>query len=50
MKFTEKIMKPGIMAIIRYILGNMLWGTIISLISKYIHQERGNPLIDTPAN
>jgi len=49
MKFTEKIMKPGMMVIISVFFG-MLWATIISLLVSIFIKKEGNPLIDTPAN
>jgi len=49
MKFTEKIMKPGIMAIMGVFFG-MLWATIISLLVSIFIKKEGNPLIDTPEN
>jgi hypothetical protein len=49
MKFTEKIMKPALMAPMS-ILGNMLWGVIISLIVSIFIKKEGNPLIDAPEN
>jgi hypothetical protein len=50
MAFTKKIMKPEIMAPFS-ILGNMIWGTILSLVvSIFIKNNEGNPLIDTTEN
>ncbi len=49
MKINAKIMKPAIMAPIS-ILGNMIWGVILSLIVGIFIKKEGNPLIDTPAN
>ena len=49
MKFTEKIMKPGMMVIISVFFG-MLWATIISLLVSIFIKKEGNPLIDTPEN
>ena len=49
MKFTEKIMKPGMMVIISVFFG-MLWATIISLLVSVFIKKEGNPLIDTPEN
>jgi hypothetical protein len=50
MKIQEKIMKPGIMAPIT-ILGNMIWGTVLSLLVSIFIRKEGNPLlIDTPEN
>ena len=49
MKFTGKIMKPGVMAISGIFLG-MIWGTVLSLIVSIFIKKEGNPLIDTPSN
>ena len=49
MKFTEKIMKPGMMVIISVFFG-MLSATIISLLVSVFIKKEGNPLIDTPEN
>jgi hypothetical protein len=49
MKFTEKIMKPGIMAISSIFFG-MIFGTVLSLIVSIFIKKEGNPLIDTPSN
>jgi hypothetical protein len=49
MKFTEKIMKPGVMTISGVFMG-MIWGTIISLIVSIFIKKEGNPLIDVPQN
>ena len=49
MKFTEKIMKPGVMAISTVFMG-MISGTILSLIVSIFVKKEGNPLIDTPSN
>jgi hypothetical protein len=49
MKFTGKIMKPGIMAISSIFMG-MIWGTVLSLIVSIFIKKEGNPLIDTPSN
>ncbi len=49
MAFTKKIMKPEIMAPFS-IFGNMLWGTILSLVVSIFIKKEGNPLIDTPEN
>ncbi len=49
MKFTEKILKPGIMSI-SGIFFSMIWGTILSLIVSIFIKKEGNPLIDTPEN
>jgi len=49
MAFTEKLMKPGVMAITT-IFATMLFGTIIALIVSIFVKKEGNPLIDTPAN
>jgi hypothetical protein len=45
MAFTKKIMKPEIMAPLS-ILGNMIWGTILSLVVSIFIKKEGNPLID----
>ena len=49
MKFTGKIMKPGIMAISGIFMG-MIWGTVLSLIVSIFIKRETNPLIDTPSN
>jgi Protein of unknown function (DUF4199) len=49
MKFTAKIMKPGMMSIIGIFFG-MIWATIISLLVSIFIKKEGNPLIDTPEN
>jgi hypothetical protein len=49
MKFTEKIMKPGVMAITGIFFG-MIFGTVLSLIVSIFVRKESNPLIDTPAN
>lgn len=49
MKFTAKIMKPGVM-VISGIFFNMLFGTVISLIVSVFVKREGNPLIDIPEN
>ncbi|MGA2406463.1 MAG: DUF4199 domain-containing protein [Bacteroidales bacterium] len=49
MKFTERIMKPGIMTISGLFIG-MIWGTVLSLIISIFIKKEGNPLIDAPAN
>lgn len=49
MKFTAKIMKPGIMVISGLFFG-MLFGTILSLVVSIFIRKEGNPLIDAPAN
>jgi hypothetical protein len=49
MTMQSKIMKPAIMAPLS-ILGNMLWGVVISLIVSIFVRKEGNPLIDIPAN
>ena len=49
MSITKKIMKPAIMAPIS-IFGNMIWGTIISLVASIFIRNEGNPLLDTPEN
>jgi hypothetical protein len=47
MSLQAKIMKPAIMAPFS-ILGNMISGTVISLIVSVFIKHEGNPLIDTP--
>ena len=47
--FTEKIMKPTIMAIFA-IFGSMFFGVIYSLLVSIFVKKEGNPLIDTPVN
>jgi hypothetical protein len=47
LKVQEKMMKPGIMAPVS-IIGNMLYGVIMSLIVAIFAKKEGNPLIDTP--
>ena len=49
MKFTEKLMKPGIMSISGIFFG-MIWATILSLIVSIAIKKEGNPLIDVPEN
>jgi hypothetical protein len=49
MKFQEKIMTPVVMSLIS-ILGNMVWGVVLSLIVSIFIKKEGNPLIETPAN
>jgi hypothetical protein len=49
MAFQAKIMKPAIMAPLS-IIGNMIWGVILSLVVSIFIRKEGNPLIDTPAN
>jgi hypothetical protein len=49
MKFTEKIMKPGIMVFTGIFFG-MIFGTVLSLIVSIFVKKEGNPLIDTPEN
>ena len=49
MKFTEKFMKPGIMAFSGLFFG-MIFGTVISLIVSIFVKRESNPLIDTPVN
>jgi Protein of unknown function (DUF4199) len=49
MAFQKKIMVPGFMAPIS-ILGNMFFGTIISLIVSIFTRKEGNPLVDGPTN
>ena len=45
MAIQRKLMKPGIMALMG-ILGNLFWGTIISLVVSIFIKKEGNPLID----
>jgi hypothetical protein len=47
MKFQKKIMKPEIIAPFS-ILGNMVYGAIMSLIVAIFVRKEGNPLIDAP--
>ncbi len=47
LKIQKKMMKPGIMAPMS-ILGNMLYGVIMSLIVAIFVKKEGNPLIDSP--
>jgi hypothetical protein len=49
MAMQAKIMKPAIMAPFS-ILGNMLWGVILSLLISIFIKKEGNPLIDAPVN
>lgn len=49
MGIQKKIMKPAIIAPLS-ILGNMLWGVVLSLIISIFIRKEGNPLIDTPSN
>ncbi len=49
MKITRKIMTAPFMTILS-ILGNMFFGTIISLIIAAFVRKEGNPLIDSPVN
>jgi hypothetical protein len=49
MAFSAKLMKPAIMAPLS-ILGNMLWGVILSLLVSIFIRKEGNPLIDAPQN
>jgi predicted Co/Zn/Cd cation transporter (cation efflux family) len=49
MKFTQKIMKPGIMVFTGIFFG-MLWATVISLLVSIFIRKEGNPLLDTPEN
>ncbi|MCX6320433.1 MAG: DUF4199 domain-containing protein [Bacteroidia bacterium] len=49
MKFTGKIMKPGIMSISGIFI-SMIWGTILSLIVSIFIKKEGNPLIEAPEN
>jgi hypothetical protein len=47
MKIQKKIMKPEIIAPFS-IIGNMLYGTVMSLIVAIFVRKEGNPLIDAP--
>jgi small-conductance mechanosensitive channel len=47
MKIQKKIMKPEIIAPFS-IVGNMLYGTVMSLIVAIFVRKEGNPLIDAP--
>jgi hypothetical protein len=47
MGIQRKILKPAIIAPLS-IFGNMLWGTIISLIVSIFLKKEGNPLADIP--
>lgn len=49
MKFTEKIMKPAIMAIWGIVFG-MIFSTLLSLIVSIFIRKEGNPLTDSPEN
>jgi hypothetical protein len=49
MNFQGKIMKPALIAPLS-ILGNMMWGVVLSLIVSIFIRKEGNPLVDTPAN
>lgn len=52
MKFTKKIMSPGIMSAFG-MLGSMFGGLIMSLIVSIFIKKEGNPLVDsvdTPSN
>ncbi len=49
MAMQKKIFKPEIMAPFS-ILGNMFYGTVISLIISIFVKKEGNPLIETPEN
>src|SRR5665648_223989 len=49
MAIQAKIMKPEIMAPLS-ILGNMLWGVILSLLVSIFVRKEGNPLIDSTSN
>jgi type II secretory pathway component PulF len=46
MKFTQKIMKPSIMAFTGILFG-MIWATVISLLVSIFIRKEGNPLLDT---
>jgi hypothetical protein len=45
MKIQTKILKPAIMAPIS-IFGNVLWGTILSLVVAIFVRKEGNPLVE----
>ena len=47
LNIQKKMMKPEIMAPVS-IIGNMLYGVIMSLIVAIFAKKEGNPLIDTP--
>lgn len=47
MSMQKKIYKPEIMAPFS-ILGNMIFGTVISLIASIFTKKEGNPLLDAP--
>jgi hypothetical protein len=49
MKIQEKIMKPALISGIS-ILGNMVWGVVLSLLVSIFIKKEGNPLIETPVN
>jgi hypothetical protein len=49
MKFQKKIMKPEIMVLMG-LFGNMLTGTIMSLIVGIFVKKEGNPLVDPQEN
>lgn len=49
MAIQKKIMVPAIMAPLS-IFGNMLYGTVMSLLVAIFVRKEGNPLIDTPEN
>lgn len=49
MNFQKKFLKPEIVAPFS-VLGNMLTGTVISLLVAIFVRKEGNPLIDTPEN
>ncbi|MCE5346116.1 MAG: DUF4199 domain-containing protein [Bacteroidales bacterium] len=49
MKVQSKIMKPSFMAPLS-ILGNMMWGVVISLVISIFVRKEGNPLIDGSVN
>ena len=49
MSVQTKIMKPAIMAPLS-IFGNMIWGTVISLVVSIFIRKEGNPLVDVPEN
>jgi hypothetical protein len=49
MKLQTKIMKPAFIAPLS-VLGNMMWGVVLSLIVSIFIKKEGNPLVDAPSN
>jgi hypothetical protein len=49
LEMQKKFMKPAFMAPFA-IIGQMLWGVVLSLIISIFVRKEGNPLIDTPEN